>query len=74
MKRYPPTTEQVRWAYTGDEPVCFCCANYVEEAGAEFDLWLAEEIRKAQAEAWAEGFTASQNRFLPLDNPYMEES
>lgn len=55
---YTPTTREVRKAYAqlmhgwDEENV-----RYVEETEAEqeFDNWLAEELRKAKAQAWDEG-------------------
>ena len=52
---------------------------YIEAAEAQFNRWYAAEIRKAKAEAWEEGITASG---INLDwqlhlldhNPYTEQS
>jgi len=48
MSKHTPTTEQVRWQYTREEPPR---VGTVSEKTAEFDRWLAAE----KAKAWEEG-------------------
>lgn len=83
---YTPTTEEVREAY----PFSKCLPPFydpdhkkeLEAAEAEFDRWLAGEIRKAKAEAWDEALKTShpQGEWCDLTrttcftthNPYAE--
>ncbi|WP_296249607.1 hypothetical protein [uncultured Stenotrophomonas sp.] len=87
MSEYTPDTNEVRFNYTAYE------SEHTErglsgadeiEFDAEFDLWLAGEIRKAKAEAW-DGCAAVVEDIIidntgdiepherMLANPYREE-
>lgn len=70
MTDYTPTTETVRGDYTAHS------ATYAgkpsSESGAEFDRWLAGEIRKAKEQAWDEGFSAGYWD-AKTPNPYTEQ-
>lgn len=48
---YMPSTEQVRSHYVFNQS-----KRWHAERGASFDLWLAEVVRQAKAEAWDEGY------------------
>ena len=77
---YTPTTEQVEEAWGSRYDGENTSATGKERAGyyAEFDRWLAGEIRKAQAEAWQEGYSDCMDYHLSNGlkgtetNPYTE--
>lgn len=48
MSDYTPTTEEVRTCFSYDT----VARDWSDERKAEFNRWLAEELRKAKAEAW----------------------
>ena len=53
MSEYTPTTEEVRERYWfNDGGLCN------PDDAKEFDRWFAEEVRKAKADAFKEGYKA----------------
>lgn len=53
---YTPTTEEIRDGYSWSTGGFY--HEFTDEGFAEFDLWVAEVVRQAKAEAWDEGYRA----------------
>lgn len=82
--QYTPTTVEVRFAYTDrrdfDSQIGLGDGPGDEEAGAEFDRWLAS----VKAEAWDEGHSAGETDMFThymhgaghpeTPNPYRKET
>jgi hypothetical protein len=69
MMEHTPTTGQVRGRHNANatlEPLTW------GQADAQFDRWLAEELRKAREEAWDECYAAGYEHVQAV-NPYKIE-
>lgn len=67
MTNYTPDTGEVRNAYGSHVGYCH---RATKDGLAEFDRWFAEEIRKARAEGWTEGYWQGINGYTGPGNPY----
>lgn len=78
---YTPTTEELRTRLAELTERAEAARNkYANRVpGPAFDRWLAEEIRKAKADAWQEGYNDGRRQDAEGDdgprftNPYREE-
>lgn len=64
MNDYTPTTEEVRELFLQDT-----LPGERNEAGEQFDRWLADHDRTAKAEGWDEGLDAGSN-YYPMKRDY----
>lgn len=78
MTDYTPITGMVRARYCdstvrggyADAQLLSVTPEEHEKNHAEFDRWFAEEIRKARAEGWTEGYWQGINGYTGPGNPY----